>query len=804
MNPALLSSKDSAQVLRDLPLGMIEFDLDGETLYSNASFASICGQEELPTFVQFLWSSVKTFQQSRDATLTSRFQKADGRLIDLKIDCSLQQDSSGNPSRYVVLVMDITDIQSLKRDYLFHRDILSHAAKGVCLLNAENNAVIYANQKFGALFGCSASNLLNEHFNIFGTQHKGFKPVSKELVFSSISRFGIWRGEVLNRRIDGTMFWSDVVISALEHPDYGDVWISLLEDITDKKQTQETLKRSEKKYRDLFENSRDAILIIENEMFVECNQATLDMLGYKDKKEFLQQHPSRLSPPKQPDGRDSVEKADEMMEIALREGSNRFEWDHVRANGEVFPVEVLLTPLVTEKGVQVIHTVWRDITVQKQQRDQILYQAHYDSLTGLPNRFLALDRLQQLLKKAQRNDKKVAVLFLDLDNFKKVNDTLGHEWGDKILEETAKRLSGAVREADTVGRLGGDEFIILLGQVDDPTDIGVLAGHLVEHFQVPFCLDQRELTLTASIGIACYPDDAQNSSDLLRLADTAMYHSKHAGRNSFHFFTSQMNKEAQRKLLIEQHLHGALERGEFSLHYQPLLKNSEQTIVGAEALLRWHNNSLGNVTPDEFIAVAEQTGDIVNIGEFVISSALQQAAQWQQDFSDNFRIAVNVSPRQFRDSNLIPFIQQCLAEAKISSESLELEVTEGVLLSGHASIKTSLNELNSMGVRLAMDDFGTGYSSMSYLRSYPFDILKIDRSFVRDILQDKADREMVSAMITLSHSLGLKVVAEGVESAEQGHFLKEQDCDYVQGYYYSRPVPQGDFSALLAKAMLTK
>lgn len=614
MKLLLPSQKKSEKILESLLTGQIQFSLEGQVSNCDAVLNDICGSSELQQFGQSLWLTIQARRQTDHAPFICSFQRSDETRVDLKVDVTLQHQISGEPTGYLVLVTDVTHLLWLEREHLFHRDILLNLAEGVCLFRANDGIVIYTNPKFETLFGWKVNEALGKPFEVLGTAFDGYSPVSKDNVLSHIKQFGVWTGEVLNLRKDGSKLWSDTTVSSFDHPDHGPIWISLHEDITDKKHALEILERSEKKYRDLFENSRDAILIIENEMFVDCNQATLDMLGYQDKTQFLQQHPSKLSPAKQPDGRDSAEKADEMMQIALNNGSNRFEWDHVRANGEVFPVEMLLTPLVTEKGITVIHTVWRDITKEKQQRDQVLYQAHYDSLTGLPNRFLALDRLEQLLKEAYRRNKKVAVLFLDLDNFKKINDTLGHAWGDKILQETARRLLAALRQEDTVGRLGGDEFIVLLGDVETPEDVSIVAGHLIESFRVPFHLEQRELILTASIGIAFSPDDATNSGDLLRLADTAMYHSKQFGRNNFHFFTEKMNTQVERKLMLEEHLHGALDRGEFYLHYQPLLSASDQKVVGAEALLRWHNKHLGNVSPEEFIAVAEQTGQIVNIG----------------------------------------------------------------------------------------------------------------------------------------------------------------------------------------------
>ncbi len=444
--------------------------------------------------------------------------------------------------------------------------------------------------------------------------------------------------------------------------------------------------------------------------------------------------------------------------------------------------------------------IHQDITERMLQEEHILRQAHYDSLTELPNRFLALDRLSQLLNEARRNRERVAVLFLDLDDFKKINDTLGHDTGDKLLKQAAARLQSAVRGGDTVGRLGGDEFIVLLGGLDNAADARPVAENLLGQFSEAFRIDNRELVLTASIGISVYPEDGDNPSELLRNSDSAMYHSKEQGRNTYSYFTDEMNRGVSRRLQIEEQLHGALGRDEFHVCYQPKVEIGSGRIVGAEALLRWNNPALGEVSPMEFIPIAEQSGLIVPIGRFVLSEALGHAAQWGKGTADDFTMAVNLSPRQFRDPNLLSFVEESIAAAGIEAASLELEITEGVLMSGHAAIDDTLAALNDFGVRIAMDDFGTGYSSLSYLRSYPFDVLKIDREFVSDLTHDATDRELVNAAIAMAHGLGLKVVAEGVETAEQNAFLAAQSCDYGQGWLFGKPVPAGEMAELLETA----
>ena len=440
-----------------------------------------------------------------------------------------------------------------------------------------------------------------------------------------------------------------------------------------------------------------------------------------------------------------------------------------------------------------ILTIVRDITEQHKSSEVIRRHAYYDALTLLPNRFLALDRLSQMILDSEKNNQNIAVFFLDLDDFKKVNDSLGHEVGDKLLAESAIRLTRVMRKEDMIGRLGGDEFIVLSQGLNDKNDPLTIAENLLRVFREPFQIDGRELILTLSIGIAISPENGQTVSDLLRNADTAMYQAKSLGRNAYSFFTKEMNTAMIRRFEIEEQMHGALERDEFEVYYQPQLDVKTNKVIGAEALLRWHSIALGNVTPDEFIPIAEHTGLIVAIGEYVVKQALHFLHEWQSIENEQYTIAVNLSPRQFRDTNLLLFIESSLEQANIKAGSLELEITEGVLMTGQSYIADALIALQTLGVKLSMDDFGTGYSSLSYLRQYDFDVLKIDRSFINGITKNKEDRDLVKASIAIAHSLGLDVVAEGVEITEQLTILEELGCDYVQGYYFSKPLPAEQF-----------
>jgi diguanylate cyclase (GGDEF)-like protein/PAS domain S-box-containing protein len=438
-----------------------------------------------------------------------------------------------------------------------------------------------------------------------------------------------------------------------------------------------------------------------------------------------------------------------------------------------------------------------DITEKKCQEAEILKQAHYDGLTHLPNRFLAMDRLAQLLKEASRDERKVAVLFLDLDGFKRVNDTLGHETGDRLPAQAADRLQSVVRDGDSVCRLGGDEFVVLLRNLMELKDVKTVASGLISQFRHPFRLDERELVITTSIGIAIYPGDGKTSTELLRNADTAMYHSKDQGKNTFNFFTREMNLYNSRNLEIEEQLHGALQRQEFSVAYQPVIELQSDRIVAAEALLRWNNPALGLIPPDEFVAVAEQTGVILEIGRYVLEQAVFKALQWHEIADHDFKMAINLSPRQFRDTGLVDYIEDLLNRSELKPDAIMLEFTEDVLISGQQDVEKALRRLHNAGIGLGMDDFGTGYSSLSYLRKYPFTVLKIDRSFINDITVDPADHELVNASILMAHGMGLKVVAEGVETEGQLSQLRKMKCEYAQGYLISHPIDADSFSRLL-------
>lgn len=436
-----------------------------------------------------------------------------------------------------------------------------------------------------------------------------------------------------------------------------------------------------------------------------------------------------------------------------------------------------------------------EVDVRRRAEAQLQRQAQYDSLTDLPNRLLALDRLAQALREAERSGRRAVLVFLDLDDFKKVNDIFGHAAGDALLVQAARRLRECVRASDTVARLGGDEFIVVLGEIAHADDTQSVLEKLMLAFQRAFEVADSSVFVTPSLGMAVYPDDGLDAATLLRNADLAMYEAKAAGRNTFRFFDAAVHERAARNLEIEARLRGAVERGEMWLAFQPLVSAADGRLVGAEALLRWTGADGVPVPPDQFIPIAERTGLIVPLGQWVLEQACEHMARWCAAGAPVQYVGVNVSPRQFRDFALTGAVLEALRRNGLEGPQLQIEVTEGLMIGDQREVRETLLSLSQAGVRLAMDDFGTGYSSLSYLRRYPFDVLKIDREFVRGIEDDSGARALVAAAIRLGQVLGLGVVAEGVESSAQQSILQQLGCQLLQGYHLGRPLPARDFES---------
>jgi len=484
---------------------------------------------------------------------------------------------------------------------------------------------------------------------------------------------------------------------------------------------------------------------------------------------------------------------------ALGDDAVMLETRHRRHDGSVINVDVSIVKVDIE-GQQLVYCSSRDVTERNRSEEKMVELAYYDSLTGLPNRALFYDRLTQEIKKAHRAGLKMALLFIDLDKFKEVNDTLGHSMGDLLLQETARRISNCVREADTVARLGGDEFIIILSELDDATSIERVAESILQKLAEPFQLGDEIAHVSASMGITLYPDDATEVEELLKDADQAMYVSKNAGRNRLSYFTPALEQAAQSRLHLLNDLRGALAGSQFQVYFQPIVDLATGRIDKAEALIRWQHPEHGMVSPAQFIPLAEETGLIIEIGDWVFRETAQQVKRWRTLYSPMFQISVNKSPTQFRQSGTTHEIWlDYLRELGLPGQSIAIEITEGLLLDAESSVTDKLIEFRGTGMQVSIDDFGTGYSSLSYLKKFDIDYLKIDQSFVRDLVTDPNDRALSEAIIVMAHKLGLKVIAEGVETEAQRALLVLAGCDYAQGYLFSRPVPADEFEELLKR-----
>jgi len=473
---------------------------------------------------------------------------------------------------------------------------------------------------------------------------------------------------------------------------------------------------------------------------------------------------------------------------------------------KVYYYEVRMMPVKSREVIALV----RDITERKQADDQIAYLAYHDSLTALPNSRLFKDRLEHAITQAERNDKILAIMFLDLDRFKLINDSMGHSAGDELLKITSQRLIEAVRKTDSVAinvdgnnsaiaRSGGDEFTILLDDVDSRRAITYIANRIVESIAQPMKLGREEVHISTSIGIAIYPEDGKHIDELLKHADSAMYHAKAQGKNNFQFFADSMNRSSFERLALENNLHRAIDHNELHLYYQPQVRMSDEKMIGMEALVRWEHPEKGFISPADFIPVAEETGMILKIGEWVFREACEQGVRWIDAGYNLQKISVNLSARQLKDEKITQLIESILKETGMPAEKLGVELTESALILDPEVADARLKKIKSLGVSLSLDDFGTGYSSLSYLKRFPIDTLKIDQAFIRDVKVDEEDAALVTAIIAMAHGLDMDVIAEGVELQEQLDFLSEQGCDTIQGFWFSRPLSAFDMEELFLK-----
>lgn len=563
-------------------------------------------------------------------------------------------------------------------------------------------------------------------------------------------------------------------------------------DISARKQTEEQLRQNAL----VFETISEAVIICdENNHIISVNHAFTEITGYS-KNEVIGKNPSILQ-----SGKHDAHYYKVMWDSINNKGVWQGEIWNRNKSGEIYPEWLSIATISRTDGkIDQYIAVFSDITKRKEDEEIIRYQANYDALTELPNRHLLMDRLGFELQRAKREHTIVALMFIDLDRFKPINDTYGHMVGDQLLWEVSKRLTNNVRETDMVARLGGDEFTIVLPNIADIGEVEHMARRILNEIARPFDLNGRELFISTSIGITVYPDDATDISTLMTNADNAMYRAKDEGRNTFCFFTPEMNDHAKEMLRIENDLHHAIQKNELVPYFQPIVDIDSGEVIAAEVLLRWKHPELGVIMPSSFIPITEAAGLIVHIGKWLLEVVCCQVMRWRSNGINLQRICVNISGRQFRD-NLVHIVEDALKTSGLEPEYLELEIVETVLLEENRQNANILQQLHDMGVRLTIDDFGTGYSSLSYLKKYPFDVLKINRSFINELPDSKDDTTLVNTIISMARGLGLEVIAEGVELKEQLDYLRDQGCHMAQGFYFTKPIPADKFEKWLNKTL---
>ncbi|WKA53937.1 putative bifunctional diguanylate cyclase/phosphodiesterase [Planococcus shixiaomingii] len=542
---------------------------------------------------------------------------------------------------------------------------------------------------------------------------------------------------------------------------------------------------SEQKFQSVIESANDAIIVADQlGLVIQWNQGAEAIFGFS-KKEVLGKNLDLIIPDRFKEAhRKGLERYYTSKSPSLM--GKTLELTGCRKDGTEFPLELSLGSWETESGLY-FSSIIRDISERKQTEEKINDLVYLDPLTKLPNRRLFYDRLSSILSQAKEDEQSFSLLFIDLDHFKLINDTFGHSIGDQLLIQATDRLQCNLSERDTVARLGGDEFVLILPQTDH-NKAAAFAQDLQNIFNKPFYFSSEELFVSVSIGIGMFPNDGDTKEALIQSADIALYRVKEEGRNGFQFHTSEMNEIVARKSKLAMSLRKGLEYGEFDIHYQPQIDIKSGTIIGVEALARWTHSKMGKISPAEFIPLAEDTGAIIQIGEFVLREACKQNKAWQDAGLPPFRVAINISARQFSQTNLAEMIKDALEESGLEPKYLELELTESII-QGSKSAISMMQELKKMGIHLSIDDFGTGYSSLSYLKLFPIDTLKIDQYFTRNIQVDPKDAALVDTIIRMAHNLELNVIAEGVETSEQLEFLKVRHCDQAQGYYFNKPLP---------------
>ncbi|MBM3106846.1 PAS domain S-box protein [Pseudomonas sp. V1] len=805
---------DSAQ------MGTWDWHIPSGMLYGSARAAELHGLDPEPFHESFdaFFEGVpeqerntmrKAYRSLREGPagnyqITYRIQLENGTSRYIESRARLYRDPQGNPLRMAGTLLDITDQvereQRLTSSEEKFASLFQASPDPICVTRQDSGQFIEINPAFTQTFGWNAADVLNhtaEEIGLWAESAERARRIEQVIRDEALNNVAV----VINHK-DGQPL-TCVISSRLITVDEQPCSVTTLRDITQQQRAEAALKASEEKFAKAFHSSPDAITITELESgrYLEVNDGFCRLTGYSTH-EVIGRSVYDIGI-----WADEKQRAVLIAEFMEKGRVHHREMLGRHKGGDILTVEVSIEP-ITLNETQCLLLTARDVSQLKNAQAQIRHLAYHDPLTNLPNRALLMDRLSQQIALLKRHNLRGALLFLDLDHFKHINDSLGHPVGDTVLKIITARLEASVRLEDTVARLGGDEFVVLLsgleGSRDEVTDkVRELADTLRELLAEPMFLDGQRLQVTPSIGVALIPDHGSTPADLLKRADIALYRAKDSGRNTTQLFHASMQKAASERLRMESDLRLALARGELTLHFQPQVDARDNRIVGAEVLLRWHHPQLGQQPPSQFIQVLEESGLILEVGSWILDEACDACAGMLRDRlidAEDFSLCVNISPRQFRQNDFVERVLRSLDDFGLPYKMLKLEITEGIVIQNLEDTINKMRELKRYGVSFAMDDFGTGYSSLTYLKRLPVDALKIDQSFVRDAPQDPNDAEIVRAIVAMARSLDLAVIAEGVEQSEQLEFLERQGCFLYQGYLHSRPLPLSEFRSLLLEA----
>lgn len=779
------------EILDTSPIGIITYKASGEAVAANPASAQLVGASIEQVRAQNFrhlesWRRSGLLALAEEALasgapchgeihMTSTFDK------EFWVNAHLVPFAHEDEPHLLALFEDITERKRAEKSLGLFRMLIDQSNDILQIVDPETMRFLDVNEKACSSLGYTREEIL--HMSVYDIDPTVSEPVRTK-VYDELRKSGFAIFQGLHRRKDGSTFPVEVSMRLL-HIDRSYI-VCVARDISERERVEEVLRNAEEKYRRIFEEAVIGIFqTTPDGRLLSANPALAQFFGYDSPAELM----AGLTDIANHGYVDPSERELFKRQLEEKGSVHNLEYQAYRKDGSKIWLLENARVIRNSSGAALYYegTV-ADITDRKVAEAQIQYSAYYDALTGLPNRTLLLDRLTKALASARRQKGKVALLFLDLDRFKDINDSFGHSIGDLLLQGVAERFKGWVREQDTVARISGDEFLIVLTRVKDVSDAAVAAQRLMDTLTAEFAVPGHALSTHCSLGISIFPEHGADSETLIKHADAAMYCAKDQGRNNFRFFTEDMNAQIVELLTLENSLRLALDKNELFLVYQPQMDIGTGRIIGLEALLRWQHPELGLVPPDKFIRIAENSGLILRIGEWVFRTACSQAMKWQDEGLLAVPVAVNVSAVQFREKNFSKLIGRVLLETGLASQYLELELTESLLLSNEHVMLSVFQELKAMGLKLTIDDFGTGYSSLSYLKHFPVSKLKIDRSFVRNIAVDPADAAIATAIIAMAKQLKLKVIAEGVEDEAQLLFLRKNHCDEIQGYYFSKPL----------------